>query len=98
MNKNVPPRVLGYKFIVKLSLISSGKGKSVFSNEVTLSTTPGEVTCSEVVVQHTMDSQALCAFISYTLVGSDFSWTGERVLLYFDWLGEVLLLCLFVLK
>lgn len=50
MNKNVPPRVLGYKFIVKLSLISSGKGKSVFSNEVTLSTIPGEVTCSEVVV------------------------------------------------
>lgn len=61
MNKNIPPRVLGYKFIVKSSLISSGKGKSVFSNEVTLSTTPGEVTCS-VVVQHTMDSKAFVCF------------------------------------
>lgn len=62
MNKNIPTRVLGYKFIVKLSLISSGKGKSVFPNEVTLSTTPGQVTCSGVAVQHKMDSQAFVCF------------------------------------
>lgn len=80
MNKNIPTRVLGYKFIVKLSLISSGKGKSVFPNEVTLSTTQKP------------------AFISYSLVGSDFSWTGKVMLLCFDRLGEILLFCLFVLK
>lgn len=91
-------RVLGYRFIVKFSLISSEEGKLVFSIEVMLPTTPGQVTCSGVVVQHIMDSQCLCAFISYSLAGSDFSWMGERMLLFFDWLGEVLLFCLLVLK